>query len=135
MNCHHIAIYLIDWGTHEVILDMMSTANEPSVKQGTRTPLASFQEITPTLLKNQLLINDLKDAPDWPPLLQTLSQQGVRSVCLLPLASQGNLIGAFNISSEHPGFFTDEIINLGQEVANQVTHSHHPEQPDRSIAP
>jgi len=44
----------------------------------------------------------------------------LRSLCILPLLSQDNLIGAFNMSSDIPGFFDEERISLGREVANQV---------------
>ena len=57
---------------------------------------------------------------DPSPLFQTLSREGLRSVCILPLFSQSSLIGALNLSSEIPDFFDEDRIGLGREVANQV---------------
>jgi signal transduction histidine kinase/CheY-like chemotaxis protein len=58
--------------------------------------------------------------PDPIPGIQSLLQEGLRSTCTLPLFTQGSLVGMFSMHSETPGFFDDEKISLGREVANQV---------------
>ena len=112
---------LIDWEANETVVFNVRTINETSIPRGTRVPLALFQGIAQTLSKNEtVLISDLRALADPPPLFQNLIKEGLRSVCILPLFSQNNLIGAFSMASETPGFFDEEKISLGREVANQV---------------
>ena len=89
--------------------------------RGTRVPLDVSRDMLPILEENRpVLINDLTALPDPPPQFQAGIKAGFRSVCVLPLFSQSNLIGIFNMSSEKTGYFDEEKINLGREVANQV---------------
>ena len=121
IDCRRASLLLYDWKTNEGLLFDVRTIDETSIPQGLRVPQARFQDVIQTLSKNQpVLINDLTVLADPPPVFQSLIKEGLRSLCILPLLSQNNLIGAFNISSETPGFFDEQKINLGREVANQV---------------
>lgn len=121
IDCRRASLLLYDWETNEGLLFDVRTVNETSIPRGIRVPQAPFQDVLQTLSKNQpVLIKDLSVLADPPPVFQSLIKEGLRSLCILPLLSQDNLIGAFNISSEIPDFFDEEKINLGREVANQV---------------
>jgi PAS domain S-box-containing protein len=121
IECQRATLTLIDSTANEALLFDVRTAYETFVPQGTRIPLASFQDIIQILSQNQpVLINDLNALTDPQPQIQSLIQEGLRSLCILPLFSQGQLIGTFGISSELPAFFDEEKLNLGHEVANQV---------------
>jgi signal transduction histidine kinase len=122
IDCRRASLLLYNWETNDGLLFDVRTVNETSIPRGIRVPQEPFQDVLQTLSKNQpVLIKDLSVLADPPPVFQNLVKEGLRSLCILPLLSQDNLIGAFNISSEIPGFFDDEKINLGREVANQVT--------------
>jgi PAS domain S-box-containing protein/putative nucleotidyltransferase with HDIG domain len=121
IGCRRAAVALFDWGENEALMFGVRTMGESSIPQGARLPLAPFQDLIQTLSQNQpTIIGDLTVLPDPPPLFQNLIRDGLRSMCILPLFSQSSLIGSFNMSSEIPGFFDEEKINLGCEVANQV---------------
>ncbi len=121
VDCQRAALSLFDWGTNEALIFNVRTVNETSLPKGTRVPLALFQDILQILSKNQpVSINDLTALPDPPPQTQAYIRDGLRSHCILPLFSQSNLIGTFSMSSEIPGFFDEDKVNLGREVANQV---------------
>jgi len=121
MNCQRASLTLIDWGANEALTFDVRTVGETSVPRGTRFPLALFQDMIQSLSKNQpVLINDLSVLRDPPPQIQNVIQDGLRSLCILPLFSENKLIGAFSMSSEITGFFDEDIIGLGREVANQV---------------
>ncbi len=121
IDCHRASLTLIDWGTNEALIFDVKTVKEISFHKGMRVPLALFQDMLQTLPKNQpVLINDLRALADPPPQIQSLITEGLHSLCLLPLFSQSNLIGSISLSSEISGFFDEERINLGREVANQV---------------
>ena len=121
IDCRRASLLLYDWETNEGLLFDVRTIDETSIPQGLRVPQAPFQDVIQTLSKNRpVLINDLRTLAEPPPVFQNLIRDGLRSLCILPLLSQNKLIGAFNMSSETPGFFDEEKINLGREVANQV---------------
>ncbi|MCI0609660.1 MAG: ATP-binding protein [Anaerolineae bacterium] len=120
-DCRRASLTLFDWENNEALMFDVRTINDTLIPKGTRMPLALFPDMLQTLLKNQpALINDLNALPSPPPQIQPGIKEGLRSLCVLPLFSQSNLIGAFSMSSEIPGFFDEEKINLGREVANQV---------------
>jgi PAS domain S-box-containing protein len=97
------------------------TVGETSIPAGSRLPLVQFEDIIQTLSQNQpLLFSDYRTIVDPRPGIQRLLKDGLLSTCSLPLFSQGSLIGMFSMHSEIPGFFDDERISLGREVANQV---------------
>ena len=121
VECRRASLLLYDWETNDGLLFDVRTVDETSIPQGIRVPQAPFQQVLETLSKNRpVLITDLSVLSDPPPVWQNLIKEGLRSLCILPLLSQDNLIGAFNMSSEIPGFFDEERISLGREVANQV---------------
>ena len=121
IGCQRSGMALIDWEKNEVLVFDVRTIGETSIPQGSRFPLASIQGNIEILSQNQpVLVNDLSAWAEPPPLVQSLTKDGLRSMCLLPLFSQSNLIGSFSLFSEIPGFFDEEKINLGREVANQV---------------
>ena len=121
IDCRRASMSLFDWETNEALIFNVSMTGETSIPKGTRMPLALFQDMIQTLSKNQLvLINDLSALTDPPPQIQSHITNGLHSMCLLPLFSQNSLIGSFSLFSDIPGFFDEEKINLGREVANQI---------------
>ncbi len=121
IECQRASLALIDWETKEGLIFDVRQTGKIALPKGSRVPMALFQDINETLSREQpVLIDDLTALPNPPPLFQAAVKEGARSVCVLPLISQGGLIGTFNMSSEIPGFFDEEKVNLGREVANQV---------------
>jgi len=121
VGCKRAAMALIDWNTNEVVVFDVKTTDETSITRGVRIPLALYQDMFETFSKKQpVIMHDLSQVSELPPLFQTIKGEGLLSICMLPLFSQEKQIGAFNMSSEIPGFFDKEKINLGREVANQV---------------
>ena len=119
IDCRRAALSLFNWGTNEAVFFDVRTVNETSIPKGMHVPLALFQDMIQTFSRNEpVLINDLNALADPPPQIQSIIRDGLRSLCNLPLFSQGNLIGAFSLSSEIHGFLDEQIINLGREVAN-----------------
>jgi len=121
IECQRASLTLIDSSADEALTFAVSGTNQTLMPRGTHIPLSAFQDMLQGLAQNQpVLMNDLSTLKDPPPFFQIGIQEGLRSVCILPLFSQSNLIGAFSLSSEIPDFFDDDKINLGREVANQV---------------
>jgi len=51
---------------------------------------------------------------------QALQAEGTRSYINVPLLFQGELIGTLNFGAEKPGAFTQEYVEIAQEVAGQL---------------
>jgi signal transduction histidine kinase/PAS domain-containing protein len=121
IDCRRASLSLFDWETDEATIFDVRMIGKLSVPKGTRMALAPLQGMIQTLAQKQpVLINDLSTLADPPPLIQSHISNGLRSMCLLPLFSQRNLIGSLSLFSESTGFFDEERIGLGREVANQV---------------
>lgn len=121
IDCQRATLTLIDSTANEALMFDVRTTNETFIPKGTRIPLTPFQDVIHILSQNQpVLMNDLNTLTNPQPQIQSLIQEGLRSLCILPLFSQSKLIGTFGLSSEIPGFFDEDKINLGREVANQV---------------
>ena len=121
IDCRRASITLIDWETNSAVIVDVKTGNETSIPKGTHVPLVQFQDMIQILVKDQpVLMNDLRALANPSPQLQSFIKDGLHSLCVLPLFSQSNLIGVLSLSSEITGFFDEEQISLGREVANQV---------------
>jgi formate hydrogenlyase transcriptional activator len=66
-----------------------------------------------------LVIHDLL-VDDRFPAAEILKQQGVRSVCCLPLSTPHQKLGALNLWSEEVGAYDDFDLNFAQLVSSQV---------------
>lgn len=121
IGCQRANLTLIDWERNTSVIFDMSTIDESLAPIGSEFPLAQSQEVVPAFSQNQLLvIADLRALEAPGPEIQNLIKDGLRSLCSLPLSSQGNLVGRFNMYAELPGFFDEEKIDLGREIANQI---------------
>ncbi|MEP6895747.1 MAG: PAS domain S-box protein, partial [Chloroflexota bacterium] len=122
IDCHRAVVGLFDFEANEWVVFNVRGVGEIAVPKQSRIPLSLYEDkLIQTLSKDQpLLIDDLSALSDSPPQVQTLIKAGLRSQCILPLFSQGALIGLFGLSSKIVGFFDEDRISLGREIANQI---------------
>jgi signal transduction histidine kinase len=66
------------------------------------------------------LNNDLLDSPLNPSLAQILQTQDYRSVMIVPILVQDELIGSLNLMAFNPHAFVPGQAEIGREVANQL---------------
>jgi len=66
---------------------------------------------------NAFRIRDLKAEPRWPSYVPRAVEQGALSIMSLPMAAEGNLIGALNLYSREPEAFDAEAASIGEIVA------------------
>jgi PAS domain S-box-containing protein len=121
LDCQRASLALMDWDAEEFLLFGVDTDRRSEVQQGIRVPIGLYKDILPALERNEpVLFEDLITRSDLPSQIQTIAREGMRSLVILPLQSQGKLIGTFSMSSNEAGYFDEEKTNLGREVANQV---------------
>jgi GAF domain-containing protein len=66
---------------------------------------------------NAFRLRDICEDPRWPSYLPRAADLGARSMLSLPMAAEGNVIGALNIYSRQPDVFDAEAASLGEIVA------------------
>ncbi|MFD1139500.1 PAS domain S-box protein [Larkinella insperata] len=73
--------------------------------------------------------------PNEPGILAGLHlyEQGFRSLLVMPLHSRHKCIGAFTMVSTRPDFFTEEYLNIAQEVASQLAIALYQQQLDEQL--
>ena len=122
INCQRAVVGLCEFETNEWVVFNVRGVGDETVPRQTRIPLTLYEnKLMKTLSKNQhLLIDDLMELEDPPVQIQRLIKEGLRSQCILPLFSQGTLIGLLGLSSTSVGFFDDDRISHAREVANQI---------------
>ena len=121
ISCERANLALIEWEKNEAVNFDVRDSKESAISIGARISLNLIRDVLHVLSKGQpVVIDDFTTLPDPPPQIKIFIKEGLRSRCILPLFSQGNLIGSFTLSSKNPAYFDEEKINLGREVANQV---------------
>lgn len=121
IECERANLALIEWEKNEAVNFDVRDSKESAISKGARVSLDLIQDILQVLSRNQpVTIDDLTALPDPPPQIKIFIKEGLRSRCILPLFSQGNLFGSLTLSSKTTGFFDEEKINLGREVGNQM---------------
>lgn len=70
-------------------------------------------------------VPDYKLHPDNPPVIQELKALGIRSTILLPLKTDGQILGTVSISSVKPDNFTEEHRSIAREVSAQLSIAFH----------
>ena len=65
------------------------------------------------------VVEDILNLPQTP-MLKVLGAEGVRSYINVPLISHGELIGSLNLSSDSPGTFSTEELEIANEVADTL---------------
>ncbi len=100
------------------ILDSQTDEESRPVK-GPTLPLSEYQSELERLQSGEMIsMEDLLTIEDPSPTYQALLENGIRSCLSIPLISQGDLIGAFVITSGIPGAFTREHAEIGSEIAD-----------------
>ena len=121
MDSPWASITLFDWDHDEMVVLQATAATGPSFESGTRLPIAPFHGRLQRLRRNlPLVIGDLASSEDLSPVDRKGIEEGIRSVCVLPLFAEGELVGSFNLSSKSAGFFDGDKVDFAVEVANQI---------------
>jgi transcriptional regulator with GAF, ATPase, and Fis domain len=66
---------------------------------------------------NAFRIRDLDCEPRWPSYVPLAVKHGARAMMSLPMAAEGNIIGALNVYSRTPDAFDAEAASVGEIVA------------------
>ncbi|MFC5409092.1 PAS domain S-box protein [Larkinella bovis] len=117
--CNRLTIFRIDEGTDIATAEYRLAEGVLEVKPGLAFPSHYLTDQLPPDNRARYM-SDLKaDTVDFPPGAN-LFDQGFRSLVIIPLYRWQECIGAFTLLSKVPDFFTEEHLQIVQEVASQL---------------
>jgi signal transduction histidine kinase len=117
--CQRVSVALFDQGASEGVVFDVYGHGETSVREGERFSLGTRWD--DELSKGApYVVEDLQGFSPLPETVQTLQADGLRSCLIVPLISQGELIGSLNLCSDHSGAFAPEHVQIARELAGSL---------------
>ncbi|TVT47355.1 MAG: PAS domain S-box protein [Denitromonas halophila] len=114
VGCDRVVVTLLDRPRQQMVL--FAVAQQPGVATPRLTsnviPIADFGEIAACEAGRVDRIDDLTQVADLAPARQRLRDAGLRSVVLLPLMVDGELVGTLNLADRQPGRFSERDIEM-----------------------
>jgi PAS domain S-box-containing protein len=119
-------VWLMDFEARTATVFVTSTSPDAGLAPGVQYPVERWGSFGESVLQKLRggdvdLRHDLAEEPDLSPGLQALLDEGIRSLLVVPLLEQGDLMGVFGLYADAPGAFTPEHVEIAREVANQLT--------------
>jgi PAS domain S-box-containing protein len=91
----------------------------PPIMIGQTFPESFFGDLAPLRCGDTMLV-DLTPQDGLPPAQAVLAAEGLRSLAAVPLAADGELVGAVSIASVQPDAFAGEQLEIAREVASHL---------------
>ncbi|MGV3556662.1 PAS domain S-box protein [Larkinella arboricola] len=130
--CERLTLFRIDQGTGLATAEYRIANGLTIPKPNLSFPIHYFR--SPFFPDHQpVYLFDLQpDTPGIPPELNFYGQ-GYRSLLVMPLHSRQKCIGIFTMTSAKPSFFTEEYLDIAQEVASQLAIALYQQQLDEQL--
>jgi PAS domain S-box-containing protein len=112
------AVVLFNFETNEA---QVLAGQVDSTEAGSITPIAAFSSLESLRYREAVrYIEDLSTMLQRPPMLEYQFTQGTRSVLIVALLIEGDLIGDLYLFANEPAAFNVENRAIAQEIANQL---------------
>jgi PAS domain S-box-containing protein len=118
--CLRASVAVFDFEASKAVLIAVHAKNTTRLGVGAELHLEAFGDIGQLWLGKVHVVEDSKTFSSQNETVVSVSAEGVRAYINVPLRAQGELIGVLNLGSESPGRFSDEQIEITQEVANSL---------------
>lgn len=124
--CERATAALFDEDTAEAFVLAVATEGETAIRENVRVSLQGDPRIETLKTGQPALVQDMTERDEsTSDVWKQLVAEGFRSSLVCPLFMQGQFIGALNLVSKTPDFFTPEHQEIAQEVANQLAIALH----------
>ena len=124
LPCDRAIFILLDFNTHQVILFDLSQKNKNTKPLEKYIPMDEFPEFTSMLellRTNEIQANNAAyGLPLESSIIRILQAQDYRSLMIVPIFIQNELIGSLNLMAYHSNAFSPEHQEIGCEIANQL---------------
>ncbi|HIK14271.1 MAG TPA: response regulator [Leptolyngbyaceae cyanobacterium M33_DOE_097] len=120
LDCQLLDITLFDSDLQEVTVLAAQTREGIQLKSGQRFSFEEYGAIEQLQRNEVVLINDLATLENPSALMQQFAAQGIRTIARLPIWAQNELIGSLKLAAVRPSAFTQEDIDIAQELVDQM---------------
>jgi PAS domain S-box-containing protein len=117
--CQWVAITKIDAAERRVT--QLAVNSEFETKLATKGTTIVDDAVLPSL-KNmtEMYIEDLETIQNRHKNYETLFEEGIRSLLIIPMMVEGEIIGTFTLGAVQPRFFNKEYLQIAHEAAAQI---------------
>jgi PAS domain S-box-containing protein len=121
ISCQRASVAVFDPDAREASILAIIPGIDAPPDPGTLISLEPFGDILANFQRGETyVINDIVNYPQPPPIIQAQQKAGLRAYAGVPLMVQGELIGALSLSSDVPGCFGQEQLEIARELANHL---------------
>lgn len=121
IECQCACVVLMDQGAHTAQVFSLNLKDEsPRLTRMSVADVMASSLIRILSNDQPSLINEPDTLSELSSVLPTLVEEGLHSLCLLPLRVHGDLVGMFGMASSVPSFFDEDKVAIGREVTNQI---------------
>lgn len=121
-QCDSVSFILFEFKAQQAVMYGVSDGDTGPLKK--RIPIDIFPDISSVVgsLQEQdaWVNNDLPNMELQPSELQSVLFQGFRSLVVVPILVQEELIGSLNLMAYNPNAFSTKHMEMGREIANQL---------------
>jgi PAS domain S-box-containing protein len=119
--CQRASVTLYDLTARDALLLAAWQNGSPEITANRRFPLSDLRSDLDHLRAGRVReFPDLDELADPGPLIGRLQEEGMRSVVIVPLVAQGELLGSLNLAARSPRVFGAEAIEVAREVASPL---------------
>jgi PAS domain S-box-containing protein len=120
IQCQLLDITIFEPELQEVTVLAAQTREGIRLSSGERFSFQEYGAIDQLRQNQAVIIPDLAELDNPSALMQRFAAQGIRSIARLPIRTQDELIGSLKLAATEPNAFTQEDIDIAQELVNQM---------------
>jgi PAS domain S-box-containing protein len=119
--CQRASVTLYDLTARDALLLAAWQDGRTEITANRRFPLSDLRSDLDHLRAGRVReFPNLDELADPGPLIGRLQEEGMRSVIIVPLVAQGELLGSLNLAARSPRVFGAEAIGVAREVASPL---------------
>jgi PAS domain S-box-containing protein len=120
LPCDRLVITTLDLELGVATDNYVSGVEVPGWVVGTEHPIAGSQFEEVILNRQTSVSKDLPERADTDGSVEPLTQSGLRGSIMVPLFSNGEVLGTLNLKSKYPDIYTKQRVQLAERIANQI---------------
>ncbi len=114
-------VMLFDMEKEVVKFLTLSSDKKTALSSEASLPLCEIGQLEKLKKFKPVIVDNIEKLDFISPSDSVLLNEGLSSYMMIPLSSEGILMGSLNVCSQKPSFFKDEFITIAVELASQLS--------------